>query len=68
MTGKEIGKMIEKKMRNWPAPSISADSINPSGIVLLKKVLQIMTLNEETASGRISDQTVSFSPSKLALI
>ena len=36
-------------MRSWPAPSISADSTNPSGIVVLKNVLQMMTLKEETA-------------------
>ena len=37
MTGAEIGIMIEKKIRDWLAPSISADSISPSGIVLLKR-------------------------------
>lgn len=41
---------------NWVAPSICADSMMDSGMLVLKNVLQITTLNEETQSGRISAQ------------
>ena len=57
-TGFDIGTMILEKIVNSDAPSILADSTMESGIVDLKNVLDIMTLNEDTASGNIRHQIV----------
>ena len=58
-TGLEIGNTIRKKMVHWDAPSIWADSMTASGIVVRKKVRAMVTLKLDTASGRISAQMVS---------
>ena len=67
-TGLEMGSTICPKMRSWAAPSILADSMIASGMVERKNDLHTMMLNEETASGRISDHTVSDKRSRLVLI
>ena len=67
-TGREMGRTILKNIVNCLAPSILADSISSSGTVVLKKVLQITTLKEETASGSISAHTVSFRHSSWEVI
>ena len=61
-TGREIGSTILLKITNWLAPSIFADSTRDSGTVVLKNVLQTITLNEDTDSGNIKAHTVSFKP------
>ena len=57
-TGFDIGTIILEKIVNSDAPSILADSTMESGIVDLKNVLDIMTLNEDTDSGNIRHQIV----------
>ena len=58
ITGFEIGSTILDQIQNWSAPSILADSTMESGTVVLKKVRQMVTLNEEHARGRISAHMV----------
>ena len=60
ISGFDSGRAIFPKIWNWVAPSICADSMMDSGMLVLKNVLQITTLNEETQSGRISAQILFF--------
>lgn len=57
---KGYGKHNLKNMVNCLAPSIFADSISSSGTVVLKKVLHITTLKDDTARGNMSAHTESF--------
>ena len=59
ITGLDIGSTILLNMPSCVAPSIFADSITESGIVVLKNVLHIIILNDDTASGSISAKSVS---------
>ncbi|CDB31239.1 unknown [Firmicutes bacterium CAG:137] len=52
-TGLEMGNTILANTVIWVAPSILADSMMESGMVVRKKVREIVTLNEETHKGRI---------------
>ena len=50
-TGLEMGNTILANTVIWVAPSILADSMMESGMVVRKKVREIVTLNEETHKG-----------------
>ncbi len=53
------GKHIWKKVLNSPAPSILAESISSSGILVCMYVLSIMTFMVDTMMGRISTRRLS---------
>ena len=57
----ETGITTETRIRIWPAPSILAASIRPSGI-LLNEVRVIIILNTDSAVGRTMAARVSSMP------